>query len=89
MNTVVTAAAVLMSVVITMLIVGVDVDRWILLAVALAVGVVAPLLGDPFSRTFWTAIDVLFRPLTPADYTPAEDAKSEPAATLCSHGELP
>ena len=61
-NTVVSAAAVLATVVAAMLIWGTDVSRSLLLALAAPVGVGVPVLFDPVSRTLWTAIDVLMRP---------------------------
>ena len=68
LNTVASAAAVLLSVVITMLIAGSDAELAALLRVALPVGILSPVLFDPFSRTLWTAVDVLFRPLTSSDF---------------------
>ncbi|WP_419841608.1 DUF983 domain-containing protein [Candidatus Poriferisodalis sp.] len=68
LNTVASAAAVLLSVVIAMLVFGTDTGLRTLLAVALPVGVVSPVLFDPFSRTLWTATDMLLRPLTSSDF---------------------
>ena len=67
-NTVVSAAAVLGSVVAAMLIWGTDVSRSLLLALAAPVGVLVPVLFDPVSRTLWTAIDALMRPPSPSDF---------------------
>lgn len=67
-NTVVSATAVILTVVASMLVWGTDVSRGLLLAVAAPVGVAVPVLFDPVSRTLWTAIDALFRPPTPADF---------------------
>ncbi|WP_419911605.1 DUF983 domain-containing protein [Candidatus Poriferisodalis sp.] len=67
-NTVVSAAAVILTVVVAMLVWGTDVSRGLLLALAAPVGVAVPVLFDPVSRTLWTAIDALVRPPTPADF---------------------
>ena len=67
-NTVVSAAAVILSVVAAMLVWGTDVSRSLLLATAAPVGVGVPVLFDPVSRTLWTAIDALVRPPSPSDF---------------------
>ena len=67
-NTVVSATAVILTVVVAMLVWGTDVSRGSLLAIAAPVGVIVPVLFDPVSRTLWTAIDALVRPPTPADF---------------------
>ena len=67
-NTVVSATAVILTVVVAMLVWGTDVSRGLLLAIAAPVGVIVPVLFDPVSRTLWTAIDALVRPPTPADF---------------------
>ena len=67
-NTVVSAAAVLATVVAAMLIWDTDVSRSLLLALAAPVGVLVPVLFDPVSRTLWTAIDALMRPPSPSDF---------------------
>ena len=67
-NTVVSAAAVLATVVAAMLVWGTDISRSLLLALAAPVGVLLPVLFDPVSRTLWTAIDALMRPPSPSDF---------------------
>ncbi|WP_420622619.1 hypothetical protein [Candidatus Poriferisodalis sp.] len=67
-NTVVSAAAVLATVVAAMLVWGTDISRSLLLALAAPVGVLVPVLFDPVSRTLWTAIDALMRPPSPSDF---------------------
>ncbi len=67
-NTVVSAAAVIATVVVAMLVWGTDVSRALLLALAAPVGVGVPVLFDPVSRTLWTAIDTLMRPPGPGDF---------------------
>ncbi len=68
LNTVVSAAVVLGTVVVAMLVWGTEVSRGLLLALALPVGVLTPVLFDPVSRTLWTAIDALIRPPKPGDF---------------------
>ena len=67
-NTVVSAAAVIATVVVAMLVWGTDVSRALLLGLAAPVGVGVPVLFDPVSRTLWTAIDALMRPPGPGDF---------------------
>ena len=67
-NTVVSAAAVLATVVVAMLVWGTDISRSLLLTLAAPVGVLVPVLFDPVSRTLWTAIDALMRPRSPSDF---------------------
>ena len=67
-NTVVSAAAVLATVVAAMLVWGTDISRSLLLALAVPVGVGVPVLFDPVSRTLWTAIDVLMRAPSPSEF---------------------
>ncbi|MDP9019489.1 MAG: DUF983 domain-containing protein, partial [Actinomycetota bacterium] len=45
-----------------------------LLGAALATAVVVPLLFFPSSRTLWTAVDILMRPLEPGEADPPRDA---------------
>jgi uncharacterized protein (DUF983 family) len=40
------------------------------------VGVVVPIFFYPFSRTFWSAIDLIMKPLEPAEVRAANDAIS-------------
>ena len=67
-NTVVSATAVILAVVVAMLVWGTGVSRGLLLAIAAPVGIMMPVLFDPVSRTFWTAIDTLVRPPSPRDF---------------------
>jgi uncharacterized protein (DUF983 family) len=39
--------------------------KWVLLPIA----VVAPLITYPFSKSIWLAIDLIYRPATPTDFT--------------------
>ena len=39
--------------------------KWVLLPIAL----VAPLATYPFSKSIWLAIDLIYRPATPTDFT--------------------
>jgi uncharacterized protein (DUF983 family) len=65
LNTTVTAAAVLASVALSLYIGHPEFPMAPLLAVNVTVAVVVPLLFHASSRTLWTAIDVIMRPLEP------------------------
>jgi hypothetical protein len=41
-----------------------------LIALGLAIALVLPVVFFPFSKTFWTAIDILMRPLEPDEVRP-------------------
>jgi uncharacterized protein (DUF983 family) len=41
-----------------------------LIAVVVTVGIIVPLVGYPFSKTLWTAIDLRMRPLEPGEVRP-------------------
>ncbi len=66
MNTIVTFGSILVLM-ITAVVMFHDssVPRWVLAAGLMAAALVIPPLLDPFTRTFWTAIDVALRPLEP------------------------
>ena len=64
-NTVVSAALVLISLAIAMVTLGTDTNQWVLLAIVAPFGTIFPTLFDPFSRTIWTAIDLAMRPAGP------------------------
>lgn len=64
-NTVVSSALVLGSLILTMVALGTGTTTWILLAICGPFGTVFPVLFDPFSRTLWTAIDLMMRPAGP------------------------
>lgn len=49
----------------------------------IAVGVIVPVFFYPMSRTFWSAIDLIMKPLEPAEVTAAE------ARTTASDGSRP
>jgi len=64
-NTMVSAGLILLTAVLLMVALGTDTNRWALLAMVAPLGTVFPALFDPFSRTLWTAIDLMFRPAGP------------------------
>ncbi|MDG2113402.1 MAG: DUF983 domain-containing protein [Actinomycetota bacterium] len=64
-NTVISAALVLIALALAMVIFGTDTPRGTLLLMVLPFGTIFPTLFDPFSRTLWTAVDVLIRPPGP------------------------
>ena len=64
MNTIVTFGFLLIALVITMIIVvGSDVPRWWIAGGGVVFALLVPPFIDPFTRTFWTAIDIGMRPL--------------------------
>jgi uncharacterized protein (DUF983 family) len=67
LNTVVSAGAVLSTICLTIVIAGTDVSSKLLLLTALPMATILPVLFDPFSRTLWTAIDILIRPVEPKE----------------------
>ncbi|HKA04171.1 MAG TPA: DUF983 domain-containing protein [Acidimicrobiales bacterium] len=46
------------------------------LVAALAVAVVVPVVGSPFSYTVWAAVDLAMRPLEPAEVADAEQHRA-------------
>ena len=69
-NTVVSAALVLVALAVAMVTLGTDTNRWTLLAVVAPFGTIFPLLFDPFSRTIWLAIDLAMSPAGPDEVDP-------------------
>jgi len=67
LNTVVSAGAVLSTICLTIVIAGTDVSSKLLQLTALPMATILPVLFDPFSRTLWTAIDILIRPVEPKE----------------------
>lgn len=47
----------------------------------IAVGVIVPISFYPMSRTFWSAIDLIMKPLEPAEIAEAEANAAGPAAS--------
>lgn len=77
MNTIVSFGALLVSVVVGFLITYPDPPVLPLMAVAVGVAALTPVAFFPWSRTLWSAIDLLMRPLEPDDEV---DARWWPAA---------
>lgn len=78
MNTIVSFAALLLSVVIGIALTMPDPPAGTLIAVSVGVAAVVPVLFFPWSRTLWSATDLLMRPLEPDDEV---DARYWPAPT--------
>jgi uncharacterized protein (DUF983 family) len=53
-------------------------QRWLvpLLAAGGAVAIVAPIIGYPFSKTLWAAIELIMRPLDPREVADADQAEA-------------
>jgi hypothetical protein len=65
-NTVATFALILFLLIASLIIfINSDVPRWYIAVGLVVVGGGIPPLIDPFTRTFWTAIDIAMRPLEP------------------------
>lgn len=67
MNTIVSFGALLVAVVVGYALTTPDPPAGLLVAVAMAVAVIVPAVFFPWSRTLWSAIDLLMRPLEPDD----------------------
>ncbi len=78
-NTVISAALVLTSLILAMVALGTGTTTWILLAICGPFGTLFPILFDPFSRTLWTSIDLMMRPAGPDEvdlmYARTDDGK--------------
>jgi uncharacterized protein (DUF983 family) len=64
-NTVVSSGLVLTALALSLVILGTDTSRGVLLLVVGPWGTIFPALFDPFSRTLWTSIDLAMRPAGP------------------------
>lgn len=67
MNTIVSFGALLVTVVAGFILTQPDPPVGLLVAIAVGVAAVFPLVFFPWSRTLWSAIDLLMRPLDPDD----------------------
>ena len=64
MNTIITFATILVLLVGSLVIfINSDIPRWWIAAGLVFLALAIPPLIDPFTRTFWTAIDIAMRPL--------------------------
>lgn len=64
MNTIVTFATLLLLLIVGLVVLlNSEVSRWAVTVFLMIVAVTVPPLIDPFTRTFWTAIDLSMRPL--------------------------
>jgi uncharacterized protein (DUF983 family) len=67
MNTIVSFGTLLVVLAVGLFATYPDPPVWPLIGIGVAVAVVVPLLFFPVSKTLWSAIDLLMRPLEPAD----------------------
>jgi uncharacterized protein (DUF983 family) len=67
MNTIVSFGALLVAVVVGFALTTPDPPAGLLVGVAMVVAAVVPMVFFPWSRTLWSAIDLLMRPLEPDD----------------------
>ncbi|HEC10881.1 MAG TPA: DUF983 domain-containing protein [Acidimicrobiales bacterium] len=85
-NTVVSAVTLLALVTVAMVVTHADPPIPLLLGVCSAVAVVLPVLLFPFTRTIWSAVDLLSRPLAPGEVDPRYDPQ-ELAALAAERAE--
>ena len=74
---------VLLAVLIGLVVNGHHINAVLFITVGLAIAVLGPVLTFPPSRTVWSAIDLIMRPLTPDERVQAQDA----VATAALHEE--
>ena len=67
MNTIVSFGALLVAVVVGFVATTPDPPVGVLIGIAVGVAVIMPVVFFPWSRTLWSAIDLLMRPLEPDD----------------------
>ena len=67
MNTIVSFGALLLAVIVGVAVTMPDPPAGTLIAVTVAVAAITPIVFFPWSRTLWSAIDLLMRPLEPDD----------------------
>ena len=67
MNTVITAVALMGSIVIGLLISSPDIAVVPILAVAISISIVMPVIIHPMCRMLWTAIHLMMQPLEPGE----------------------
>ena len=64
MNTIITFGFLLIALVAALVVfIDTDVPRWWIASGGIGLAIVVPPFIDPFTRTFWTAIDIGMRPL--------------------------
>ncbi len=85
-NTVVSAVTLLAMVTAAMVITHADPPIPLLLGLCVAVAVILPVLLFPFTRTIWSAVDLLSRPLSPGEVDPRYDPQ-ELAALAAERAE--
>jgi uncharacterized protein (DUF983 family) len=67
MNTIITFGLLLITLVVGFVVTSPDIAVMPLVVVALGVGVFVPVIVFPFSKTTWTAIDLMMTPLEPGE----------------------
>lgn len=67
-NTVISFGALLLTIVIGVVMTAPDIAVVPLTVAAVAVAVITPLVMFPFSRTLWSAVDLMMRPLEDRDF---------------------
>jgi uncharacterized protein (DUF983 family) len=67
MNTIITFGVLLITLIVGFIVTSPDIPAVPLAAVGLGVGVIVPIIVFPFSKTTWTAIDLVMTPLQPGE----------------------
>jgi uncharacterized protein (DUF983 family) len=70
LNTIAGVVAVCLALVVGVAVTLPDIPVATLITVIVTIGVVVPLVGYPFSKTVWTAVDLRMRPLEPGEVLP-------------------
>jgi uncharacterized protein (DUF983 family) len=70
-NTIVSFGALFVTLIVGFAVTYPDVPGALLFALAVSVAVIVPLVFFPYSKTIWLALDLMMRPLEPAEVEPA------------------
>jgi Protein of unknown function (DUF983) len=86
---------VLLAVLIGMVLNGHHINAALFVGVGLVIAIVGPILTFPSSRTVWSAVDLIMRPLSPEERVAAQDAvataalREEPVTSPTPRPPLP
>jgi len=90
-NTIVSFGTLLASMVVGFILSFPDFNVGLLTLISVAVAVIVPVAGMPFSKTFWTAIDIAMRPLEAHEvsWTVVDPAAFDSGGEGSDEGRLP
>lgn len=89
MNTIITFGVLLITLVIGFIVTADDIAVVPLVLIALAVGVIVPVIIFPFSKTTWTAIDLMMTPLEPGEAPWLASGPPAPTTDLPTTSDVP